>query len=384
MTDAAGVARQFRTEFSSAPDTVWSAPGRVNLIGEHTDYNGGLVAPFAIEERTVAAARGRSDSRLRVRSVQHPLEPYDGTLDDPPPTGWAAYAAGALFLLRSLGMAVRGADLLVDSDLPEGAGLSSSAALECAVVAAIGEIFDLGLAPDELAATARAVENDIVGVPCGPMDQVAAVFGRAGRVIVLDCASGDRRLLPFDPATAGAEVVIVDTGIRHALADGKYAERRHRCERAAAILGVDTLSQITEADLSGALARLPDPNVRAACRHVVSENARVTAAAAALGTGRTGALGPLLTASHRSLRDDYDVSCAELDLVVDVLLDRGALGARMTGAGFGGSVVALIESGSRDLMLEALTAACATTRQPPPTMRPARPCDGLRRESGRG
>lgn len=382
MLDTPALVAEFQSAFGEPPDAVWSAPGRVNLLGEHTDYNGGLVLPFAIGARTAVGVRARDDDRLRARSRQHPDDPYDGRLSGPSPAGWAGYAAGVLRVLHGRGAGVRGVDLLVDSDLPEGAGLSSSAALEVAVAAAVSDVFRLGLAREQVAEAARAAETEIVGVPCGPMDQIASVFGEAGHVILLDCATGHRDVVPFEPAAEGCQVLIVDTGVRHALAGGEYAARRHACERAAKELGVENLSTIGEPDLPAALGRLADPTLQGACRHVVSENARVRSAVAALRARRIASIGPLLTASHRSLRDDFRVSCPELDVVVAAVIAAGALGARLTGAGFGGSVVALLPDGRLDDVPAQLTRACRRSGQPQPVVSVVAPSQGVRRERG--
>jgi len=343
--DGAGAASAFVAAFGREPSGVWSAPGRVNLIGEHTDYNGGLVLPFAVDLRTWAAAAARDDDVVRVRSREQPGDDRDidaTKLDRDGIDGWPAYVAGVVATLRRRGLPVQGMDIYVAGDVPEGAGLSSSAAVECAVAGAVGDASGLDLDLEAIADVAHATETDVAGVPCGTMDQQVCVHASAGHALLLDCATGAREHVPFDPGAAGVVTVVVDTRTRHALADGAYAERRRWCEAAATAIGVDALSFIRRDELRAALATLTDEEHRRACRHVVTENERVRDAVQALRAGDWHALGRLLLASHRSLREDFAVSSPELDLAVESLVGTGALGARMTGAGFGGSVVALM------------------------------------------
>ncbi|MBZ4324488.1 galactokinase, partial [Streptomyces huiliensis] len=329
MNPAAG----FRAVHGRAPDGVWSAPGRVNLIGEHTDYNDGLMLPAALSRRTRVAAAARPDGLLRLHSARAAggvvtLEP--GALVPGRVRGWAAYPAGVVWALRTAGLAVGGADLHVESDVPQGAGLSSSAALEIATALAVTALHGLAPDPGELARLARHAEHAFVGVPCGIMDQTAAARCRAGHALHLDTRDLTVRHLPFDPAAHGLRLLVVDVGARHALADGAYAARRAACEAGARALGVRALRDVAPAQLPDALGALP-PGLRPIVRHVVTENERVARVAALLAAGELGAAGPLLTAGHASLRDDFAVSCPELDLAVDTARAAGALGARMTG-----------------------------------------------------
>jgi galactokinase len=342
----ASVHAEFARRFGTAPGGVWSAPGRVNLIGEHTDYNGGWVLPFAIALRTYAAAARRTDDTVRVfsgttgQSAEFPVATQPGEVG-----GWAAYVAGVVWSLRCSGYDVAGADLVVDGDLPLGAGLSSSAALECAVAMALAGLAELDLGPAEVARLGQRAENGYVGVPSGGMDQLAAVHGRPDHLLLIDMRGPVVEQVPAAFAAAGLSLLLVDTTVRHQLADSGYATRRAQCEEAAAALGVPQLRDADEAQAD----RLGDPLLRRRARHVVTENARVQDAVRLLRGGEggldaaaAGALGALLTASHRSLRDDFEISVDELDLAVEVALAHGALGARMTGGGFGGCVVALL------------------------------------------
>ncbi|MFL6079061.1 MAG: galactokinase [Ornithinibacter sp.] len=371
------VADTHREVFGSDPAGVWSAPGRVNLIGEHTDYNDGLVLPIALPHRTDAACSPRDDDLLRVWSVQTDelVEVSLGDVAPDAPGGWAAYVAGVLWALREAGHEVRGMEVTVDSRVPVGAGLSSSAAWECSVGAAASDLFDLGLLGDDagrarMAAACVRAENDIAGAPTGGMDQSAALLCRAEHALLLDCRSGETEHVPFDlggeeaaggdggaagDGTASGHVLLVtDTRAEHSLNDGQYGQRRSSCEQAAAELGVDSLRDVDPAGLDDALSRLSDDVLRRRARHVVTEIARVRAAVEALRAGDLVEVGRLFDASHASLRDDYEVSCDELDVSVEAARSAGALGARMTGGGFGGSSIALVpadavEAATRDI-----------------------------------
>jgi galactokinase len=348
-----------RTVFGVDPEGLWSAPGRVNLIGEHTDYNDGLVLPIALPHRTYAACSARTDRLLRVHSAQvgETVEVDLDTVGPGTPEGWTADVAGVLWALGEAGHQVRGLDVTVDSEVPVGAGLSSSAALECAVGAAASDLFDLDLLGDEAARArlARAcvrAENEVAGAMTGGMDQSAALLCRVDHALLLDCRSGETEQVPFDLGGAAGDggyvLLVTDTRAAHALNDGQYAQRRSAAEQAASELGVPSLRDVDPATLDEALARLSDDVLRRRARHVVTEIDRVRSAVAALREGDLGEVGRLFDASHSSLRDDYEVSCAELDVSVDAARAAGALGARMTGGGFGGSSIAIVQVGGVD------------------------------------
>lgn len=331
---AGGVAAAFEEWAGVAPQGVWAAPGRVNLIGEHLDYNGGVVLPFAIDRCAWVAARRRDDGAVRCHSAQLAATCVVEGSSLGGATGWAAYLAGTVWAMGGAGAS--GFDLYLDSDVPLGAGLSSSAAVECAVALAVSDL--AGLARDDaaLAAAAHRAETEVVGAPVGIMDQTVSLLGRPGHLLRLDCQTGDSTVVPFDPGAEGLSLLVIDTGVAHELRTGAYHERRDACRAAAAALGVEHLAL---ADPS-AVAELPGLLGRRA-RHVVTEMARVRQAEEVLASGALTSLGPILTASHRSLRDDFEVSTPELDGVVDDALSAGALGARLTGGGFGGSAVVL-------------------------------------------
>ncbi|MBO1413435.1 galactokinase [Streptomyces sp. FH025] len=339
-------ATDFEAVHGARSSGVWAAPGRVNLIGEHTDYNDGFVLPIALPHTTRVAARRREDGRLRLYSAQGDGTITDLALDALAPgvvASWAAYPAGVCWALAEAGFAIGGADLFIDSDVPTGAGLSSSAALECATAVALNDLYELGLTAPELALIAQRAENAFVGVPCGVMDQMASACCTDGTALFLDTRTLEQRHVPLDLAAAGLRLLVIDTRVKHDLGDGAYAALRAGCERAAELLGLPALRDLPAAGLEAALDRLPD-ELRPLVRHVVTENGRVAAAIEHLDGGRIAELGPILTAGHASLRDDFRVSCPETDLTVEAAVAAGALGARMTGGGFGGSVIVLVEA----------------------------------------
>ncbi|MDR1387292.1 MAG: galactokinase [Propionibacteriaceae bacterium] len=349
MTDAATAAVElFEQVYGGPPAGVWQSPGRVNLIGEHTDYNDGLVLPIALPQRTFAAVRPRTDRRLRLASSGQTgqTEVELDQIAPGHPADWARYPAGVLWALARAGHITPGLDVAIASDVPIGAGLSSSAALEGAVGAALSDLAGLGLLADDegrrqLAELCQQAENEIALAPTGGMDQAASLRSRAGHALYLDCADGSVSHVPFDLTAAGMVLLVVDTGATHALGDGQYGSRRADCEQAASQLGLHSLRALDPAELEHALGDLSHQRLRQRTRHVVTEIERVRQAVAALERSDLVGLGRLFTASHLSLRDDYEVSAPELDTVVDTALAGGALGARMTGGGFGGSAIVL-------------------------------------------
>ena len=357
------VAAEFQERHGRHPTAVASAPGRVNLIGEHLDYNGGPVLPLALDRRTYVAAAPRNDGLLALQSMQQDGEVAVALadLDRNRVQGWAAYVAGVIWALGAEGpdgpadpdhAGATGLTLLVDGQVPLGAGLSSSAALECAVALVVGAVRGREVAGEEVVAACVRAENEYAGAATGSMDQTIAVFAEADHALLVDFGDSSRRAVPWDPP---GELLVIDTRVHHELNDGGYETRRRACERAAAALGVPLLAAASAQDLD----RLDDPELRSRARHVVSETTRVHEAVAALEAGDWPRFGRLLVASHESLRDDFEVSCPELDAAVAAAMEAGALGARMTGGGFGGSAIALVGPGRTDAVEAAVTGAFA-------------------------
>ena len=342
------VVDEFRSRFGHAPAVVGSAPGRVNLIGEHLDYNGGRSMPIALTARARAAAALRDDGVIVVESLQAEgrIEVEVERLNERV-EGWGAYVVGVVW---ATGLAGSGYSILVDSDVPSGAGLSSSAALECAVAMAIRELAGSSSSLAELVAACVRAENEYVGARTGSMDQTVAMQAEPGHALVIDFAAGTTRPLAWHPP---GKLLVIDTRAAHALVGGEYADRRARCESAAAELGVEHLARAGVEQVG----LLTDLETRRRAHHVVTEQARVRAAEAAVAHGDWAELGRLMTASHASLRDDYEVSCPELDVAVESALEAGALGARMTGGGFGGSAIALVPSGTEAAVQDAVLGA---------------------------
>jgi galactokinase len=351
----------FAEIFGTEPDGAWQAPGRVNLIGEHTDYNDGLVLPIALPNRIVVTAAARDDGRFAVASSGQ-QGVIEFALDELVPgsvTDWAAYPAGAAWVLREAGYPIGGANLLVDSDLPTGAGLSSSAALLCATAVALLGLRGIDVDPAEVARLAQRAENIYVGAPVGLMDQMASMCCTEGHALYFDIRAMSTDQIPFDPAADDLALLVVDVKAPHRHVDGEYAARRKSCEDAAAELGVPALRSVEFEQLDDALARLSDDVVRRRVRHVVTEIRRVEEAVELMRAGRLREVGPLFTASHVSLRDDFEITVPELDVAVDTALAAGALGARMTGGGFGGCIIALVEASAADEVFAAIEKAFA-------------------------
>ena len=372
------VAREFVELTGREPTGVWAAPGRVNLIGEHTDYNEGFVMPFALQQRVTIAAAPRADGTWRVRSVSNDAtETFDRSDLQPPMSGWQAYVAGVVWALETAGHHVDGADLVLTSDVPIGAGLSSSAALESATMIALVDLNDLLVEPLDRAMLARRCENEFVGAPTGLMDQAAATLCRAGHALFLDCRSAEHRQVPLDLAAAGLEILVLDTRTPHALVDSEYATRRASCEDASRLLGVPALRDVD--NLNDALAALPDQVMRRRVRHVVTENARVLQAANLLAAGDLAGLAALLDASHTSMREDFEITVPTVDLAVETARAAGALGARMTGGGFGGCIIALVRAGTAQPVAEDIYAAFERAGFGPPAHFVASPSAGATR-----
>ncbi|MEV7955527.1 galactokinase [Streptomyces sp. NPDC058316] len=386
MTENSEPTVAFTELYGSAPEGVWAAPGRVNLIGEYTDFNDGFVMPLALPHTARAAVARRADGELRLHSADVPggvvrlrvdeLAPHQGH-------GWAAYPAGVVWALREAGHPVTGADIQLSSTVPTGAGLSSSAALEVVTALALNDLFELGISAPELAVIGQRAENAFVGVPCGVMDQMASACCTEGHALYLDTRDLTQRQVPFDLAAHGLRLLVVDTRVKHELGDGAYAERRAGCEAGAAALGLRTLRELPYDGLGAALDTLgrggADESVVRYVRHVVSDNERVERVIALLDAGDVRAAGPILDAGHASLRDDLRVSCPELDLVVSAAGEAGALGARMTGGGFGGSAIVLVDEAQADTVAKSVLKAFASAGYAAPRIFPAVPSAGARR-----
>jgi len=354
--DLTAIKGKFEQLYGRRGESAFRAPGRVNLIGEHTDYNDGFVLPIAIERQTAALVARRPDRRVNFASMQ---QAQGAWLDlskpiTPGEPGWANYPKGVAEGLKRRGTTLGGADILFDSDVPLGGGLSSSASLE--VAAAMALLWtagaDCSISQQELALLCQRAEHEFAGAPCGIMDQSIAIMGRAGKALLLDCRSGQCRHIPFDDPQV--VLLVADTQVKHAISDGGYAARRRQCESAAAALGVKSLRDVDETALNAAGGKLAGKELMRA-RHVVGEIARTLRAAQALEAGDYALFGRLMYASHESLRDDYEVSCEELDAIVDSARSReGVYGARMTGGGFGGCAIILAQLRRADEISAAL------------------------------
>jgi galactokinase len=363
-------AAAFRDVFGAEPEGLWAAPGRVNLIGEHTDYNEGFVMPFALPfYAAVAVAKSATwefhstyGGGSTVRS-----DTLEGV------EGWAAYLAGTAWALGESGYPVGPVRIAVNSDVPHGAGLSSSAALECAVLIALADLYGHEIDRAEAARIAQKAENEYVGAPTGVLDQSASLLCTEGNVMFLDCRDFSREQVPFDLAAEGLTMLVIDTQAPHRHVDSEYGARRADCEEAARQLGVPFLRDAPKH------AKLDDERLNRRMHHILTENERVLATVDILKGGSVAAIGDLLTASHLSLRDDYEVSSVELDSAVDAALGAGALGARMTGGGFGGSAIALVESAAAAKVEAAVIEAAAAKDLPTPRVFVARAAAGAHR-----
>ncbi|MDN5687428.1 MAG: galactokinase [Brachybacterium sp.] len=374
----------FVETFGYAPDGVWSAPGRVNIIGEHVDYQDGLCLPMAISHRCFAAAARTPTDRVRLRSAQDDsvLDLDARELTPGAVEGWPAYVAGVLWALRKhiSGATTQGMDIMIDGQVPLGAGLSSSAALECAAAEAIDALLSLGTRPLDRVRAAITAETDFAGASTGGLDQSASVLSRAGHALFLDCRDFSTRAVPWDLATQGLALLITDTRAEHSHVDGEYTARRADSERAAELLGVPTLRDADVEHLQDLLGGIDDELVRRRARHVLTEIQRVRDVDALLASGTVRAhvaeLGALLNASHDSLRDDYEVTVPALDVAVDAARRAGAHGARMTGGGFGGSTIALVEAEQAESVAAEIAAAFAAHGLTAPEFFLALPSEG--------
>jgi galactokinase len=384
MIDDAGRAERAHSRhdvlFGTAPEAITFAPGRVNLIGEHTDYNGGNVLPMAIDLGTMCAVSPRTDGRLALhsRQVNGPIATVDlATFDPTAANGWLGYVVGALAVAADRGWYAAGVDLSIDADLPLGAGLSSSASLECAVLSAVIALGGVEVAPMEIALAAQQVEHEYAHVPCGIMDQAVSMLAQPGSALLLDSATLATQAVPLHLDRLGLQVLLIDTNVRHDLADGAYADRRASCERAAAALGVTHLVEVPLSEISRVEA-LPEPDARRA-RHVITEQARVADAVRAFEAADGPALGRAFAGSHTSLSRDYEVSCPELDIAVSAAVVGGATAARMTGGGFGGNVVALCRPADIAQVQASVREALTRDGLAAPTFRTVTPAGGARR-----
>jgi galactokinase len=345
ISSAQSAADHFKNEFGYEPDGVWSAPGRVNLIGEHTDYNEGFVLPLAIDRRTYAAVGARSDQVARIASAftGEVVEFEISQIQRDKVSGWSAYPLGVAWSIIQAGATPQGFDLYVDSNVPVGAGLSSSAAIECSVALALNDLWGSGISREALAKVGQRAENEIVGAPTGIMDQTASFFGQVDHAVFLDCRTLEAKPTPLALRENGLELLVIDTRVAHRLTDGGYAARRQSCEEAAQLLGVSSLRDLTAVLLDVSKHLLADVVYKRA-RHVVTENERVTQTVELLSASGPKSIGQLMVESHASMRDDFQISISELDVAVETAMAEGAIGARMTGGGFGGAAIALIES----------------------------------------
>jgi len=375
----------FQQVFGHEPTVRYSAPGRVNLIGEHTDYNEGYVLPFAIDRRTTASIAPRADRLLRVASAFDPETVVSLSLDELSPDamdGWSAYVFGIAWALQEQGADLSratGLDIYIDSDVPVGAGLSSSAAIECGVALAFNDLWELGLDRKQLARVGQYSENHAVGAPTGIMDQSASLLGEQDAVVFLDCRTLDTAVVDMALQAEGLEVLVVDTRVEHAHATGGYAARRASCEKGAQVLGVEALRDVAVDDLPRAQELLDDETFRRV-RHIVTEDQRVLDTVRTLREQGARAIGDLLVASHESMRDDFEISVPELDLAVATAMANGAVGARMTGGGFGGAAIAVVDREARETIATAVTAAFADAGFREPTVFTVHAAQGARRD----
>jgi len=369
----------FLEVFGSGPEGVWSAPGRANLIGEHTDYNNGFVFPFGIDRRTYVALSPRKDMLCRVSSALD-SKTYEYEISKKMPKGmdWALYPLGVAWVMRE--SAKCGFDAYIVSDVPVGAGLSSSAAIECSVGTALNDIWSAGKSRQEIALIGQKAENEVVGAPTGIMDQTASILSQKDAAVMIDCQSLETELVPLGLASQGLTVAVIDTKVAHRHSDGGYRSRRDACEKGAKKMGAESLRELSEQDLAQMEEKLDDVTFRR-CKHVVTENRRVLDAVEALKKGELARLGELLLQSHASMRDDFEISVVELDTAVELAMEVGAVGARMTGGGFGGAAIAIIDEAKMELLREHCKAIFAKKGFAEPNVFSVAPSDGARKDA---
>ncbi len=375
MPDEQAVQEAFQERIGRPPQVIARAPGRINLIGEHTDYNDGFVLPMSINRATFVALARRSDDSVRVISLDfegdHTFRLGDWHGDHHP--HWTRYPRGVMWLLADKGHALTGLDMVIGAELAIGAGVSSSASVEVAVLEALLALFGIEHSQTEKALMGVEVEHRFVGIPCGVMDQMASALGDAGHALLIDCRSLETTLVPLPSEAA---VVVMDTGKRRGLVDSEYGLRRRQCEEGARLLGVPALRDVRVEDLPQALPGLP-PVIQKRVRHVVTENARTLEAVEAFRAGDLAQAGRLFNESHASLRDDYEVSCFELDVMVELAQAQpGCYGARMSGGGFGGCAVALVQQAAVSSFIASVAPAYAARTALTPDLYPVLPAPG--------
>ncbi|MCF8528849.1 MAG: galactokinase [Aquiluna sp.] len=373
------VVASFENTFGHQPDGVWSAPGRANLIGEHTDYNLGFVLPFGINFRTYVAVAKRADRKCRVAStIDSKIYEFDLDGEMPKNLDWALYPLGVAWVMRE--NADFGFDAFFDSNVPIGAGLSSSAAIECSIALALNEIWNTNHTKQELALIGQKAENQVVGAPTGMMDQTASMLAQSDGAVLLDCKKLETKVIDLGLTKNNLVIAVIDTKVAHRHSDGGYRSRRDSCELGAKTLGVESLRELSLSDLPRAQSQLDDLTYRRV-KHIITENQRVLDSVSALRDGNLESLGRLLLESHSSMRDDFEISVPELDLAVETAMEVGAIGSRMTGGGFGGAAIALIAESKLGELEIACKKAFEANSYAEPNIFAVVPSEGARKDS---